>query len=225
MLIQEIISLLVDGNDAFTGSHKKEYFESFRTKQQPFITLVTCSDSRVTMNALMRDTSNKIFSIQNIGNQMLTNEGSVDFGIYHLKTPLLMFLGHSDCGAIKACIEGLDEETKSIKRELGFLKPLIRGRKKDIEFEKLHSMVIEKNLDYQVKIALKKYSKLVRSGDLTIIAGFYDFKGDFGKEHGSISIINVNGKTRIHEMQALTLFENITSKQKKIFLGRLPKQE
>ena len=89
MTIQEILTQIIDGNSIFARLHKQEYFENFQTEQRPYITLVSCSDSRVTLNALMSDTSNKIFSIQNIGNQLLSTEGSVDYGIYHLKTPLL----------------------------------------------------------------------------------------------------------------------------------------
>ncbi|MCK7460976.1 MAG: hypothetical protein MZU84_02360 [Sphingobacterium sp.] len=101
----EIVAQIVLGNNYFTQTHPHEYFESFSYEQKPYITLVTCSDSRVPLNSLMPDTSNKVFSIQNIGNQILSTEGSVDYGIYHLKTPLLFFLGHSDCGAIKAYSE------------------------------------------------------------------------------------------------------------------------
>jgi carbonic anhydrase len=223
MTIQEIISQIVDGNNEFTKSHNKDFFESFKNKQQPFITLVTCSDSRVSMNAIMSDTSNKIFSIQNIGNQVLSNEGSIDYGIYHLKTPLLMFLGHSDCGAIKAYLEGFEKETCGIKHELGFLEPLLSDKTNDIEFEKFHSQVIEKNLDYQVKIACEKYSELISSEALTVVAGFYDFKGEFGKGQGTIVIVNVNGQTDINEIQSLPFFDNVSREQKEIHTGRLPK--
>src|SRR5665647_3438001 len=77
MKIGEIILQIVEGNNLFTKSHQKEYYESFKAEQRPYITLVTCSDSRVPLNALMKDTSNKVFSIQNIGNQILSTEGSI----------------------------------------------------------------------------------------------------------------------------------------------------
>lgn len=83
MTIQEIIVQIVDGNILFTRQHPPEYFESFKKEQKPYITLVTCSDSRVPLNVLMNDTSNIVFSIQNIGNQVLSTAGFVDYGIYH----------------------------------------------------------------------------------------------------------------------------------------------
>ena len=222
LLTPEIVSQIILGNNYFKQTHPREYFESFSYEQKPYITLVTCSDSRVPLNALMPDTSNRVFSIHNIGNQILSTEGSVDYGIYHLKTPLLLFLGHSDCGAIKAYLKGFDKETYGIKHELDFLQPIIKEYSYSDDFEKLHSHVIEKNLDYQVNIAFKKYKNLIQSGELTIMAGYYDFKGEFGKGMGDIVIINVNKHKDVEEMRNLPIFESLSNTQKELHIGRLP---
>jgi carbonic anhydrase len=222
MVVTEIVKQIIEGNDLFIKAHPKESFERFRYEQKPFITLVTCSDSRVPLNALMPDTSNKVFSIQNIGNQILSTEGSVDYGICHLKTPLLMFLGHSDCGAIKAYLKGFDRETYGIKHELDFLRPVISEHIGHLELEKLHAHVIEKNLDYQVNIACKKYKSLVHSGELNVIAGFYDFRGEFGKDQGTIVIVNVNRNKSVKEIRSMQAFAGLTPVQKEIHIDRLP---
>jgi carbonic anhydrase len=218
LLPPEIVAQIVLGNNYFTQTHPAEYFESFSYEQKPYITLVTCSDSRVPLNSLMPDTSNKVFSIQNIGNQILSTEGSVDYGIYHLKTPLLFFLGHSDCGAIKAYLTGFEKETYNIKHELDFLQPSIKDFK---DLDKLHSHVIEKNLDYQVNIACKKYKDLILSGKLTVMAGFYDFKGEYGKGMGDIVIVNINRNKDIQVMRNLPLFDNLSNAQKELHIGSL----
>jgi len=225
MTVPEIISRIVDGNTLFTSTHDREYFEGFRLKQEPFITLVTCSDSRVPLRALMPDTSNKVFSIQNIGNQILSTEGSVDYGIYHLKTPVLMFLGHSDCGAIKAYLKGFNEESEGIKHELDFLRPIIHEYGKDKDFESLHSHVIEKNLDYQVSIAYKKYRELVNEGKLTIVAAYYDFRGEFGMGMGKIVFVNLNKHKTPQELHDLPEFSELSGEQKEHFIGRLPGED
>jgi len=221
--LEKIISHIILGNNYFKETHPQEYFESFSYEQKPYITLVTCCDSRVPLNSLMPDTSNKVFSIQNIGNQILSTEGSVDYGIYHLKTPLLFFLGHSDCGAIKAYLKGFDEESYNIKHELDFLRPMITEISVGKDFDKVHTQVIEKNLDYQVNIASKKYRDLIQSGKLTIMAGFYDFRGEFGKGVGNIVIVNVNKLKDIEALHNLPVFNYLSSAQKEIHIGRLPK--
>ncbi len=221
LLNSDIVSQIILGNNYFTQSHPAEFFETFKYEQKPYITLVTCSDSRVPLNALMPDTSNKIFVIQNIGNQILTTEGSVDYGIIHLKTPILLFLGHSDCGAIKAYIKGFDKESSEIKQELDYLLPTIKEFPVNNNFDKFHSHVIEKNLDYQVNIAYKKYRELIQSGELTVIAAFYDFKGEFDKGKGDIVIVNVNREKNIDKIRNLDIFSNLSEKQKELHVGRL----
>ncbi len=222
MTVSEIIARIVEGNNQFTSTHDCDYFESFKLKQEPFITLVTCSDSRVPLRALLPDTSNKIFSIQNIGNQILSTEGSVDYGIYHLKTPVLMFLGHSDCGAIKAYLKGFNEESDGIKHELDFLRPIIHEFGTDKDFSSMHAHVIEKNLDYQVSIARKKYRQLVDDGILTIVAAYYDFRGEFGKGMGKIVFVNLNKHKTPEELRNLPEFTELSEEEKDHFIGRLP---
>jgi high affinity sulfate transporter 1 len=223
LLNPEIVAQIVLGNNYFTQTHPREYFEGFSLAQKPYITLVTCSDSRVPLNALLPDTSNRVFSIQNIGNQILSTEGSVDYGIYHLKTPILFFLGHSDCGAIKAYLNGFEKETYGIKHELDFLQPLIKESGSNGGNERLHGHVIEKNLDYQVNIACKKYKDLIQSGELTIMAGFYDFRGEYGKGMGDIVIVNVNKQKDVEAIRNLPLFDQLSAIQKELHIGRLPK--
>jgi hypothetical protein len=91
-----------------------------------------------------------------------------------------------------------------------------------MDFDKLHSSVIEKNLDYQVSIACKKYKDLIQAGQLTVMAGFYDFKGDFGKGMGDIVIVNVNKLKDVNELRNLPIFLMLSQAQKELHLGRLP---
>lgn len=219
----DIVSQIVLGNNYFTQTHPREFFEAFSHAQNPYITLVTCCDSRVPLNALMPDTSNKVFSIQNIGNQVLSTEGSVDYGIYHLKTPILLFMGHSDCGAIKAYLKGFESESHNIKHELDFLRPIITEYSSGTDLNKLNSYVVEKNLDYQVNIACKKYKDLIASGSLTVLGAFYDIRGEFGRGMGNVVVVNVNKHKDVEEMRNLPIFSYLSDKQKELHVGRLPK--
>ena len=54
------------------------------------------------------------------------------------------------------------------------------------------------------------------------MAGFYDFKGEFGKGMGDIVIVNVNKHKSVEELRNLPLFDNLSSLQKELHIGRLP---
>jgi len=187
MIQQNTIDLLIQNNQQFMDRTGKDFFADFQEGQQPLITLVCCSDSRVQSEALLDTSFNKIFTIRNIGNQIYSNEGSVDYGILHLKTPILLILGHTDCGAIKAFKGGYAGEPVSIKTELDHLIPAIDAK------EELNQCIF-KNIDYQVEIALEKYGEQVANNDLLIIGAFYDFRNEFDLGYGKLIIHSLNGE-------------------------------
>lgn len=185
----------IQGNKVFLSTRDKEYFLSHADRQTPFLTLVMCSDSRVHPIVIVPDPINKVFTIQNIGNQIQPSEGSVDYGVYHLKTPLLMIMGHSGCGAIKAAVNGFDHEPQPIQSALSLLRPRIK-EVCELHFQdkiRLEFSCTIDNINYQVEWALNKYRSLVEKGDLVIIGSYYDFVNIQKKGAGRIYIINVNG--------------------------------
>ena len=171
------------------------FFNEFLKKQKPFITMVTCSDSRVQPEVFGINPINNIFSVRNIGNQIINSLGSVDYGVNHLKTPLLIILGHVRCGAITSALQGYENESFATIRELNNLCFPIREVKKK-NFKRFHDMVEEavlENIHYQVDLALKRYRQKVENGELTIVGALYDFANLYGKGKGRVLIVNING--------------------------------
>ena len=128
------MKLVVEGNKAFTGHHDSKYFEPYQNSQVPTVTVVSCSDSRVHTSLFGMDPNNNIFIIRNIGNQLATAEGSVDYGVRHLPCKVLLVMGHSSCGAVKASMGDYSGETDGIKRELDSLKPVVNADKSSEPF-------------------------------------------------------------------------------------------
>ena len=54
------------------------------------------------------------------------------------------------------------------------------------------------------------------------MAGFYDFRDEFGKGMGNIIIVNVNKIKVVEELRNLSIFSYISKEQKNIHIGRLP---
>jgi len=186
----DVIELIREHNNSFSAARDEEYFQSHKEKQTPIITLLTCSDSRIQSSVLLPDPVNMIFTVENIGNQVSTCEGSLDYGILHLETPLLLIAGHSDCGAIKAYIGGYSGETPGIKKELDGLKPVFsENDSKQVIFDRIIS-----NIKYQVNQAVEKYHGKVEAGELAVAGAYYDFANDFGKGHGRLVFISINGQ-------------------------------
>lgn len=189
------IKAAVSGNDQFTGHNDSHHFDGFQTGQTPTLTVVTCSDSRVHTHLFGMAPDNNIFVIRNIGNQVKNAEGSVDYGVRHLPTKILLILGHSSCGAIKAAMGDYSGETKGIKEELDNLKPVIAAGDKSGDANARWSKNVERNVDYQVKTALELYKEKVAAKELTVVGAVYDFNDHYGKGRGKLVITNINGET------------------------------
>jgi len=100
--VRKFLKHVFDGNAKYASRTSDKYFLTHSEEQKPRATVVTCSDSRVQSESFHSDPTNDLFFIRNIGNQIESTQGSVAYGIYHLHTPILLIVGHSQCGAVKA---------------------------------------------------------------------------------------------------------------------------
>ncbi len=205
--IEIIISNLIHGNDKYIDIHDKDYFNGFRDSQNPDITLVSCADSRVQSDIFSGDATNRIFTVRNIGNQILPVFGSVDYGVMHLHTPLLLILGHVHCGALKAVLGDYDEESSEIIRELDHLSIPVRHLKQNIkDIESVWIEAVENNVNYQVKLAVRKYRHIIEEGKLTVTGAVEDFINVYGQGYGRVIFTNLNGETDPLSIKGHSLF-------------------
>ena len=191
--LRGIVNNLMDDNSAFVKSHKPAYYQPFSEAQHPRATVVTCCDSRVHMHALDKTPDGDLFVVRNIGNQVTTAEGSVEYGVHHLHTPLLIIVGHVACGAIKAARGDYSKESEAIKKELSTIKLPTKNPKNDETEEWLRG--VDANVNNQVSYALKKFDNEVKEGKLTVIGAVYDFQNALHQGYGRLVVTNINGNT------------------------------
>lgn len=73
--------------------------------QKPFAVVLSCADSRVAPELLFNQGLGDLFVLRVVGN--ISDPfvmGSIDYAIEHLHAPLIVVLGHEDCGAVKAAL-------------------------------------------------------------------------------------------------------------------------
>lgn len=181
---QAIIKEIQADDNAYIAAHDAAFFQKLAKGQTPRATVVTCSDSRVHTNMLDKTPEGDLFMVRNIGNQLATAKGSVQYGVNHLASSLLIFIGHSSCGAIKAAAGDYSKLEDPIKKELdtiGKVTADIAG--------------VQTNVNNQVAAALKEFADKVKNGELLIVGAVYDFSDDMKQGAGKLNIINVNGDT------------------------------
>jgi carbonic anhydrase len=112
MTSDKAIALLAEGNARFVADTRDypNQDQSRRTLtstkgQHPFATVIACSDSRVPVETIFDRGIGDIFVIRVAGNVIDTDEaGSIEYGVDHLATPVLVVLGHTHCGAVTAVV-------------------------------------------------------------------------------------------------------------------------
>ena len=109
---EEAMRRLIEGNNRFLeGSARfptvcKETLADLATGQQPYATILGCSDSRVPPELIFDADFGELFIIRVAGNVISPEVmGSMQYAGSHLHTPLFVVLGHEGCGAVKAAVE------------------------------------------------------------------------------------------------------------------------
>lgn len=187
------LNKLFDTNAEFSEMHSDKFFEKFKRAQNPYLTILKCSDSRVQMESFDKTSQNGVFAIRNIGNQIHTCEGSIDFGVRVLQTPFLLIVGHSGCGAVECAIKNVKTNIAAIDKELSTI---------SLKSTSMEEAIVE-NINYQVEKALSKYSDKIENGELTILGAIYDFKNEFGFGSGKVVLTNINGENNSETVKDL----------------------
>jgi carbonic anhydrase len=108
------LKALMDGNQRYVGGQLQSLNEDLSIlkaktaeKQEPFAAILSCADSRVPVEFVFDQSIGKVFVVRVAGN-VATPEitASLEYGIAVLGIKALVVLGHSNCGAVKATIEG-----------------------------------------------------------------------------------------------------------------------
>ncbi len=188
----------------YASDRGPKFFQELAKGQHPRATVVTCSDSRVQTNMLDQTPEGDLFMIRDIGNQIETAKGSVEYGINHLGSSLLLIIGHSRCGAIAAASGDYSKLEPAIKKELDTIK-IAKG---------IDSMAgVKTNVNNQVAAALEEYAEAIKAGHLLVIGAVYDFADDMKQGSGKLNLVNVNGQTDLTKMQAELVRKDIADEK------------
>jgi carbonic anhydrase len=180
--------------------HGSKFFAAFADAELPRATVVTCSDSRVQPQAWDETSENDDYTVRNFGNQLAGDEGSIEYGVEQLNTPLLMIIGHTGCGAVKAASGDTSKLSKPLQAQIKTLQ-IPRPAPGKGENQAWAEGVVA-NVHNQVNAALKRYGKRVQSGSLTVVGAVFDFRNDLGQGPGKLVIVDVNGNGEAERMEA-----------------------
>jgi len=110
---RQVLAHLREGNRAFVAGRSlpgsrvtKAGRAALVAAQHPHTVVLTCADSRVPPEHIFNEGLGKLFVVRVAGlvaDPVVT--GSVEYAVEHLHTPLVVVMGHTHCGAVKAALE------------------------------------------------------------------------------------------------------------------------
>ena len=144
-------------------------------KQEPYAAVLSCADSRVPVEIMFDQTIGHLFVTRVAGN-IITPEiiGSLEYGVAVLGTKVILVLGHSNCGAVKAAVGG-----KSVPGQISVLYPHIQPAVDQAGHD--YVAVTKANAKIQAKLLSQSstvISEKIKEGQLKVVAGYYDIGTD-----------------------------------------------
>lgn len=176
---EEALKELEEGNEQFISGNTAELRADLQENgQTPYAVIITCSDSRVAPEVLFNTTMGELFTIRTAGNVVDEFEiGSVEYGAEHLGAPLIVVMGHSNCGAVGAAVSG--EAEGFIQNIIDEIMPSVEEARKTETDENAVSALAE---DLNIQHTIQKLrtstvlSHLESEGKVKIIGAKYDIK-------------------------------------------------
>jgi carbonic anhydrase len=193
---------LMDGNARFAKGETTNPrrspadFRAVSGHQTPIAVVVACADSRVSPELIFDAGVGDIFVLRVAGNVVdgagAAMKGSIEYAIAELNVPLVVVLGHSNCGAVKAAVQHIDHKDSlpgAINGLVELIKPAVsrvQGQPGDI-----HERVTQENARTGVE-KLKNLEPIlaprVKAATVKVVGGVYDL------ETGTVKLLQAESK-------------------------------
>ena len=184
----EALLRLKDGNERFlrgqerSSGQTRETLAQLAKGQQPFATILGCSDSRVAPERIFDAGMGELFIVRVAGN-VLSPEvaGSLQYACSHLGTPLVVVLGHEGCGAIHAALDTMHkgiQHRSRIQLLVDSILPAVKNVDPRLPESEQLSQAVENNVRLTVRTILESPEGKARlaEGGMKIVGAIYEIE-------------------------------------------------
>ena len=183
---QEALDVLVEGNHRFVNNliankDMQSLVQIIKDRQHPFASFLSCSDSRAPVELLFDQALGDIFSVRLAGNIASDKAiGSLEFSTKYLDSKLVVVLGHSDCGAVKAACDNFRDG--HIGEIINMIRPALRHEKtvtenrdsSNVEFiHKICALNVKMQMD-EIIHSSDIIQDMLTAKQIGIVGGIYD---------------------------------------------------
>jgi carbonic anhydrase len=169
---------LMDGNARFisgrANAHEQDVLilkQNTLDKQEPYAAVLACADSRVPVEMIFDQTIGHLF-VSRVAGNVVTPEiiASLEYGAAVLGTKVILVIGHANCGAIKATIQG-KEVPGQISALFPHIQPAVDQAGPNLEATTKANAKIQAALLRESSTVI---AGLVKDKKIKVVAGYYD---------------------------------------------------
>ncbi|MBC5804790.1 MAG: carbonic anhydrase [Candidatus Eremiobacteraeota bacterium] len=184
MQASDVLAALKAGNHRYATDHSTNCNNNFDRRaevseaQQPHAIVLGCSDSRVPPEVVFDQRLGDMFTIRIAGNIADAPAiGSIEYAVAHFSSPLLVVLGHQNCGAVKATIEAIEKHQSlpgNIASIVAAIRPAVEpliGKPGDVLDLAIHANI--RAVIQHLKASSTILTDAVKSDKLRIVGGYY----------------------------------------------------
>jgi len=170
---KEALQILVEGNKRFINNIKRQHDmlnirDEIKDKQHPFASVLGCSDSRTAVELIFDQNLGDIFSVRLAGNIASRKAiGSIEFSTEFLGSKIIIIMGHTNCGAIKAACDhyhggNIGEIIRLIEPAVDNEKTILSEKDRNSNNEDFVEKVCFHNVQIQMERTLR-YSSIIKN--------------------------------------------------------------
>lgn len=182
----QALARLQEGNARFVSGHARfptvprEVLAGLARGQEPYATILGCSDSRVPPELVFDAGFGELFILRLAGN-VISDEvlGTLQYAAVHLHTPLFVVLGHEGCGAVQAALaarfQGARERSR-IEKLLERILPGLDAVDPALPPDEMLRTAVEANVRWTVAqlLAAPEAKARLAEGDLRLVGAVYE---------------------------------------------------
>jgi carbonic anhydrase len=174
--------ILQEGNKRFINNINTDHdhlklIDQTREGQYPFAVILSCMDSRTSVELIFDQGLGDLFSIRIAGNIVNPDIlASIEYAIKYIGSKVLMVLGHTECGAIKSAKQGVNDGhiTSLLDRiQPSISKALLKDGKNHLFDDKVAYANVENSLE-EILTQSKIVKEMFESGRIGIVGGIYN---------------------------------------------------
>jgi carbonic anhydrase len=195
---KQALERLLEGNARFVRGATRHVHESsnwrkmLTVEQRPIATVLGCSDSRVPLELVFDQGFGDLFVVRVAGNAIArATMGSVEFAVLQLKTPLVMVVGHEQCGAITAALDRMFRNTHQsagIEALLKLLHPGLKSIDPSLPRDRQIAAGVEANVRYSLRqlADMPETARLLNEDKVHLVGAVYEL------ESGKVRLLSEN---------------------------------